>query len=399
MKARNLLILITIGILPLAGCGGDDNPAAPTVGVPETPRAIMVLSDGGNEGHISTILADAGFDVRDGGPFQEFDGSGLDSIDAVVLLAGYDYAHDMIDDGEWALTEFVTGGGGLFTTEWLTLRIRGGDNQIIQGLVPVIYDGSGGGYEEYTVMVDHPVTDGLPETFMIPDANEYGYLELKDGATELIRGSATGPALSTWTLGGHVVTWNATGVYGGEDVWSDELDRMIVNAVDFISAPRTGPTIDLAYDTILLEARKITIYNDGDGPPGGGSEGDFYITVRIAADIGGEEIELARQDQVLVQGDDGTVRFLDIDAEVLVPRIDGQRVIARVSYYENDPDGPQQSAGTGMEYVFDEAAGCWYREVEDVCLDSEHYDYGDLFLEDYTGDPLSAKLGWRVSVR
>ena len=43
----------------------------------------------------------------------------IGDVDAVVLLAGVDYNHDMDDLGEAALVAFVGAGGGLLTTEWL----------------------------------------------------------------------------------------------------------------------------------------------------------------------------------------------------------------------------------------------------------------------------------------
>jgi hypothetical protein len=405
MHARHTLKHLALGTLSilavlLGGCG-DDDPTAPGGQGDDGPRVILVLGDGGTETHVTSTLAGAGFEVRDGGPFHDFDGSGLDDVHAVVLLTGVEYNNDMNDDGEWALVDFVTRGGGLVTTEWLNYSIeRSGFHQVIQAILPVTYGGSySSGSETYAVMVDHPVTAGLPETFTTSESMEYSELSPRDGAVQLVRGSDSGHAVVTWTVGGRVVSWNMAGEYGGEDIWSDEMDRLLMNAVDFVSEARQAPAVDLAYDTVEFEAFELTIIADGDGPAGStSSPGDFFITVRIAAEIAGEEVELARRERVLVQAVDNEIVRPGITVSARLPRVDGQRFVARISYYENDPDGPQQSAGAGLVYAYDAANECWERLFEDSCLDGSADEFGDVFLEDYLGDPLNAELTWRLSV-
>ena len=236
MKTFNILprvLLLCFVLATLPGCGSDDAPTAPAPAAP----AVLVLSDGATEVHVSATLKAAGFDVRDGGLFYEFTGAGLETIDAVVLLTGKDYNNDMDDRGEAGLAAFVAQGGGLITTEWLNYSIdRSNYHQLLKPVVPVSYGGSyAGGSETYSVVTDHPVTAGLPATFTTPDDNQFSVVAPKTGATQLVRGDRSGAAVVTWTQGGRVVSWNMAGEYGGPDVWNADMDQLLVNAVGYVA--------------------------------------------------------------------------------------------------------------------------------------------------------------------
>jgi hypothetical protein len=394
-----LLALTAILTLALTGCG-DDNPTAP--GQPDDPGqatdpVILVLGDGGTETHVTATLTAAGLDVRDGGLFHEFDGSGLDGVDAVVLLTGIEYSNDMQDAGEAALVTFVLEGGGLVTTEWLNYSIeRQGFHQILQSVLPVAYGGSyGSGSETYTVMADHPVTDGLPATFTTGNDSDYAVVSPKSGAEQLVRGSRSGHAVVTWAPGGRVVSWNMTGEYGGQDVWNAEMDRLLVNATRY--AAGWGDDGGEATETTLFkfQAVDLQITHDGDGAPGSGSAGDFYITVRLIDVSGSEDIELDRRNEVLVQGHDGDQIGLDIATDAELPAVEGQRIKASVSYFENDPGGRQATAGISMVYAYDPATDCWINEGSGACISATSSELGWLFLESNVPDPLEAALMWR----
>ena len=232
--SRIVAVVALFGLL-LAGCGGSDkSPTGP--GQPAGP-AVLVLGDGGTETYVMRALRAAGYDVRDGGLFYEFTGASMPPVQAVVLLAGVDYNHDMDDRGEQALVDFVARGGGLLTTEWLCFSISRSDyHQVLQTILPVSYANSyASGAETYTVQLDHQVTEGLPATFSTETDEQFSVLAPKTGATVLLRGSRSGAAVVTWTKVGRVVSMNSAGEYGGTDVWNDSINRLLLNAVAFAS--------------------------------------------------------------------------------------------------------------------------------------------------------------------
>jgi len=231
-----LAMILTLGLA--AGCS-DDSSIAPVTGPGggTAAKRILVLEDGGTEVHVIQTLRAQGFDVRSGGIFHEFTGDGLDWADAVVLLTGVDYNHDMDDRGETALVRFVEAGGGLMTTEWMCYSIdRQGFHHILSPLLPVRYaDSYAQGTETWTVQVDHPVTEDLPESFATPSGTQFSTVVVRSGATQLVRGSRSAAAVATWTRGGRVVAWSTAGEYGGGEHWNPRLDQLLVNTVSFIS--------------------------------------------------------------------------------------------------------------------------------------------------------------------
>jgi hypothetical protein len=230
-----LPVFLLVLAFSVAGCGDDDD--SPTGPQQPAGPTVLVLGDDRSETHVSATLADAGFEVRDGGLFHGFTGNGLDGVDAVVLLAGYDYDHDMQDTGEAALVAFVQAGGGLLTTEWLAFSIeRSGYHQVLQTILPVRYGGSyGNGTETWNVLVDHPVTENVPSSFATESSNQYSTVAPKSGATQLVRGSRSGASVVTWTRTGRVVSLNMAAEYGDRDVWNADLDQLFVDAVEFVA--------------------------------------------------------------------------------------------------------------------------------------------------------------------
>ena len=229
-----LLATFALFTLLLTGCGSDDAPTGP--GAPTGPT-ILLLGDGRSEVHVRSTLAAAGFAVRDGGLFHQFTGAGLDGAAAVVLLAGANYNHDMKDQGEAALVDFVGSGGGLLATEWLSYSIsQSSYHQILRTILPVSYANSySAGTETYSMMLDHPVTEGLPATFTTGTQSQFSVVAPKTGAVQLVRGNRSGAAVVTWTKTGRVVSWNMAAEYGGSNVWNANMDQLLVNAVSFVS--------------------------------------------------------------------------------------------------------------------------------------------------------------------
>lgn len=198
-------MLLLVFAFSVAGCGGDDD--SPTGPQQPAGPTVLVLGDDRSETHVRSTLA------------------------------GYDYNHDMQDTGEAALVAFVQAGGGLLTTEWLAFSIdRSGYHQVLQTILPVRYGGSyGNGSETWNVLVDHPVIENLPSSFVTESSNQYSTVTPKSGATQLVRGSRSGASVVTWTRTGRVVSLSMAAEYGDRDVWNADLDQLFVDAVEFVA--------------------------------------------------------------------------------------------------------------------------------------------------------------------
>ena len=367
----------------MAGCGSDD-PAAPAGG----RGTLLVLGDGGTEDHVIATLKNAGFGVKNGGLFHEYTGDGLGGVDAVVLLAGIDYNHDMDDRGETALVAFVSAGGGLLTTEWLTFSASQDNyHQSLRNILPVTYAGAyASGSETYTVMEDHPVTRGLPATFDTGDDSQYSVVGPRSGATQLIRGDRSGYAVVTWRKGGRVVSWNMGGEYGGPDVWNADMNRLLVNAAGYVAGEGAEParTAEFTLSTLYLNVTK-----DGDA----GSEGEFYITMEIFDQTAGVVLG---QDRKLFKVPDGRVVSPGMSLVGSVPMVDGQTIILHVSIYENDPNGPQDLDIYEVIQTYDYLKDCWVLESSGDCNRTTS---GTLRLRSEAGESdLITDLTWILSV-
>lgn len=386
-----LLMMLALSLAAMPGCGDDDptgpgNPAGPTV---------LVLTDDGTEDQVISTLKSAGMTVRNGGLFHEYTGDGLAGVDAVVLLAGKDYNHDMRESGQAALVAFVGAGGGLLHTEWLNYSInRSGFHQTLKNILPTTYGGSyGNGMETYTVMTEHPVTKNLPTSFRTGNTNHYSVLSPRSGARQLVRGNRSGAALVTWTRGGRVISWNMTGTYGGTEVWNADLNRLLVNATTYVAGWSEEPVETAEFE---LATGFFNVTYDGDGSPGQSSEGDFYITMEVLdRGDGGGEIMVA-QNKTLVQVPDGRVMSPGLSITGEVPKNDGRRVSVLISIYENDTSGPQDMEGFGGDYVYDAGQDCWMPAGSSAC---NQVRTGVLRLRSEEGeDPLIADLNWELKI-
>jgi len=210
------------------------------------PTSILILEDGATEDSIQTILTDAGYTVTMGGPYDEYTGTDFTAFDLVILLYGYDYGYDIAQNVQQGLKDFVTAGGVLMTTEWLTYEGVGAPEwETLIDILPLAYnddycdDGEGVCPETYTKLVDHPITEGLPESFLTPPDWTYSFQAVNDSSLAtniqvLFEGSTSGSALGIGDLGlGHTIHWSMAGVYDGTDIWSTETTRILTNIADF----------------------------------------------------------------------------------------------------------------------------------------------------------------------
>ena len=388
MNARTRSALVALLAVFAVACG-DSSSTSPE---PDTPPTIMVLSDGGTEAHLTSILTDAGMTVVDGGPYKDFVGDGLENVDAVVLPAAIDWSYEMTPEGEAALVGYTLQGGGLFTIEWVVYN----EWPIVSAVFPVDY-GSGYDYgtEQYSVVVSDAVTEGLPATFMPgPDHSRVDFAP-KPGSKTWIMGSESGPALVGWSVPGRVISWNGAAEYNGSDVWTDDLDRMVVNAIGYAA----GGPLDYqptGTSTIALEAVDLDITKDGDVSAG---DGDFYFTTRLSIDVGGEPYELDSREDVLRQGSDGELLPVNVGVETTLPAFDGMEVTAEVSYYENDASGPQATAEALVVFTYDATQDCWAKASSAACVSAGEALTSTLVLQDTVGEPLDVSLAWTFGVQ
>jgi hypothetical protein len=207
---------------------------------------ILILDDGGTEVEVQTMLEAAGYTVTMGGLYYEYTGTDFSAYDLVILLYGYDYDYYIEIEVQQGLKDFVAAGGVLLTTEWLTYTGAGESEwETLIDLLPLAYndaycdDGDGACPETYTKLVEHPITEGLPATFLTPDDWTYSYQAVNDSSVAgniqvLFEGSTSGSALGIGDFGqGHSIHWSMAGIYGGEDIWSTETSRVLTNIAAF----------------------------------------------------------------------------------------------------------------------------------------------------------------------
>ncbi len=207
---------------------------------------VLILEDGGTENSVETILDNAGYTVTMGGPYDEYDGTDFSAFDLVLLLNGYYYGDTLQAGVQQGLKDFVSAGGVLMTTEWLTYEGTGVDYwDTLMGILPLTYNddycdaGAGVCPETYTKMVDHPITEGLPASFLTPPDWTYSFQAVNSSSLAtnikvLFEGSNSGSAIGVGDFGlGHTIHWSMAGVYGGTDIWSTETTRILTNIAAF----------------------------------------------------------------------------------------------------------------------------------------------------------------------
>ncbi|HUF26587.1 MAG TPA: hypothetical protein VMM18_06365 [Gemmatimonadaceae bacterium] len=244
MKSANrptvaLLALVAALSFTVTGCR-DTGTTEPTAEL----GPVLILGDDRTEDSVSTILTAAGIPIRMGGPYWEYDGSGLADVSAVILLTGWEYFEDMPEAAQHAIVAFVAGGGGLMTTEWMlyNLHYQYGKQDIVAAIAPALY---GDDYEyqgeHYSRLIaGHPVAQGLPQSFETrPDWTSVVTMADPAPAKQaqvVFGGSVSGDAVIAGRHGeGRTVHWSMAGEYNGQDIWSVEVRQLLVNIAKYIS--------------------------------------------------------------------------------------------------------------------------------------------------------------------
>jgi trehalose utilization protein len=225
-------------IFPLLywGCAEDE----PTKSSP-TQGDVIILEDSGTQDSVYAILRQEGVKVDLGGSYWEYTGLHIDNYKVVVFLNGVEWGPVMSDTTQQRIREFIAAGGKLFSIEWISWS--GATNQIINEMLPVIYGGDWeNGAETYYKRADHPISDGLPNSFTLPA--DWSYSETVIDTTTakqalmVFEGSLSGAAVVTGIFGsGRVVHWNMGGHYNGNNIWSTEAKQILINIVQYLLNP------------------------------------------------------------------------------------------------------------------------------------------------------------------
>lgn len=202
-------------------------------------QEILILNDAQTQDSIMTILTDAGLTVEDGGPYWQFTDRDISGFSLVILLNGVAWTNAVPQAGQDNLRQFIFNGGMMLSTEWISWS--GATNQTLNSIIPVRYGGSWStGSETYTVMAEHPITDNLPEEFIVPSNWSFSVTDRKTDATlnavTLIRGSRSRDAVVIGDYGnGSIVHWNMGGQYSGRNIWSDEVRQLLINIAEHMT--------------------------------------------------------------------------------------------------------------------------------------------------------------------
>ena len=128
------------------------------------------------------------------------------------------------------------------TTDWM-LYYRSSRNATISDVFPVITTRA---YryapEIYTKIVNHPLTAGLPSQFtpgpewtaveFLPDT-----LAIKN-PMPIFAGSIYASPVIIGEFGkGRTLAWGMAGEYDGSDIWTAEVDRLLVNMANWLAGP------------------------------------------------------------------------------------------------------------------------------------------------------------------
>jgi trehalose utilization protein len=225
-------------MLPLFywGCAEDK-----TTEPEQTQGDVIILEDSGTQDSVYAILKKAGINVTLGGPYWEYSGQNISHYKVLIFLNGVEWVAVMPDTTQQRIRQFVQNGGKLFSMEWISWS--GATNQIINDMLPVTYGGFwNNGSETYYKIVDHPISNGLPNNFTLPGDWSYSATVVDTAAAKqalmVFEGSLSGAAVVTGIFGsGRLMHWNVGGHYNGNNIWSAEAKQILINIVQYLLNP------------------------------------------------------------------------------------------------------------------------------------------------------------------
>jgi hypothetical protein len=192
-----------------------------------------------------TMLQGFGHTVTLGVEYWEFDGSqSLAGFNTVYLQTNYNWpTGDMPDAGQTSLVNFVNGGGGLVTCEWIIWK-TGVQNHfnILEPIFPVMETGNFVGLTPTTftqTVIDPILNAGLPNSFEFQveslGGTETVFTAIKPGATTYYNSSASSASgVVGWGVGaGNVLQFSTLNTT--VQVEDPNFARLLSNSMGFIS--------------------------------------------------------------------------------------------------------------------------------------------------------------------
>jgi hypothetical protein len=195
---------------------------------------LLILGDGRSEGQITPFLpSNIHYTVA---PVHEDSWNGtnppLAGFDVVLLLDGVTYNTQTPVSGQTALVNFVQNGGGFIGTAWLPYERGYGRYASMAQLIPLTRISGHETTDTYTVVVNHPVTAGLPSSFSVPQAG-YDVASANSG-TVVITGANAQDAVVVKQYGsGRVVGLATAAGYYTYNPWNANMQTLLINAIEW----------------------------------------------------------------------------------------------------------------------------------------------------------------------
>ena len=207
---------------------------------------VLILEDQGTQDSMYSILSEAGVSVELGGPYWQYTGVDIGQYKLVIFLNGVSWTNQMPDSTQKRILDYVSQGGSLFSIEWTVWYESSTGYDILRSALPVTYGGYGStGSELYKKMQEHPISAGLPDSFMVNGDWSYSVTVLDTArakqARTIFTGSLSGNAVVTGRYGlGNIIHWNMGGHYHGPNIWSEEVKHLLVNIISYGAEISTG---------------------------------------------------------------------------------------------------------------------------------------------------------------
>jgi len=197
---------------------------------------ILVIGDGGTENDVVPLLAGAGYAVTLVADDSAWDGAhpSPDAFATVVLLDGPDFGDDMPISGQQSLVRYVTGGGGLIVTEWISYEVSQGRYALMKSLIPITRETGVTGILAFSVVGTHPVTSGVSASFQVTGGVTLGtansgvtVVALSDGAPAVVVKEEGMGRVVAFALAGNYNQWRP--------FLASDPRRLLLNAVSWVS--------------------------------------------------------------------------------------------------------------------------------------------------------------------